>query len=632
VENPNPSARRAISMINNKKYAQSLIDGSGYDDTAMALGELIDNSIQAKAKNVDVMVAEAFVRAGTGKRRSWQVHEMAVLDDGIGMNPSLLQRALTLGDGDHHMESEGMGKFGVGLPQASISQAKRVDVWSWKDGLDSAKHAFIDLSDEDWLDNFEVQYPDDEPIPQKWLDNSNIQSKAGTLVVWSICHGLSWVTAAAIQSNSEFLVGRMYRNWLTTDNKEGIQRAKIRLVAFDHEQREERPTTHYKANDPLYLLSKSSGMKSTTKRKIRFEKFGDPVTLDYLVTLTKQDDDGNEYNIQKEEQVTLNFSLAPKELREPYNGTLAGNLDYGRHAKKNTGVSIMRAGRELKLESKFITNLGKDPRNRWMGASIEFSPGLDKILGVTNDKQDAKKLVSVADQDWEDFADGKETALQIKERLKDSNYDLYVRLDIATNVRKHLNQMRQMIERTPVQTTKPKKVRHSNTPERKGTEATKIRQEETGKITASDEEEKNLSKGERISRIEDFLDGIDADNKTTVLGDIKDSGLKYSFAHAFLDTDAFFTVDGVAGSIIITLNRSHAAYKELFQTLAADTENMTPEQINEMLKKANMSLLIMMIAWSRLEDEASGGAAIRLKDTRSDWGRMSRDFLLFGKE
>lgn len=613
-------------------YAKSLIEGSGYDDTAMALGEIIDNSLQAQAKNVDVLVAEANVK--TRKRRSWQVREMAVLDDGIGMEPSLLQRALTLGDGDHHNDSEGMGKFGVGLPQASISQAKRVDVWSWQDGIGSAKHAFIDLSDEEWLDVFEVQYPVDKPIPKKWLSNSNNFSKTGTLVVWSDLHNLTWTTAAGIQSNSEFLVGRMYRNWLTTDNKEGIQRARIRLVAFDQDGREQRPITHYKANDPLYLLSRSSGMKSSTKRKINFEKFGDPVELSYLVSLMTQDDDGNEYPIEKEEKVTLNFSLAPKELREPHNGILAGNLDYGRHAKKNAGVSIMRAGRELKLETKFISNLGKDPRNRWMGASIEFSPGLDKILGVSNDKQDAKKLVSVADQDWEDHADpGKnETQIQIKERLKETDYGLYVRLDISTNVRKHLSQMKQMIEKTPVQETRPKKARHTNTPERKGTEATKIRQEETGKITESDEEEKHLSKEDRIEKIEEFLQGIDADNKTEALGDIIDSGLKYSFAHAYLDSDAFFTVDGVAGSIIITLNRSHAAYKELFQSLAADAGKMTPEEASGMLKKANTSLLLMMIAWSRLEDEAIGSAKVRVKDIRGDWGRVSRDFLLFGSD
>ncbi|SVC54014.1 uncharacterized protein METZ01_LOCUS306868, partial [marine metagenome] len=112
---------------------------SGYKDAAMALGELIDNSLQAGATKVDVLVAEKQNRVGS--RRVWQAHEIAVLDNGCGMDPKLLQRALRFGDGEHHKESDGMGKFGLGLPQASISQAKRIDVWSWTDGIGSAKHA-----------------------------------------------------------------------------------------------------------------------------------------------------------------------------------------------------------------------------------------------------------------------------------------------------------------------------------------------------------------------------------------------------------------------------------------------------------------------------------------------------------
>ena len=137
----------------------------------------------------------------------------------------------------------------------------------------------------------------------------------------------------------------MYRNRLTTDNPEGKQKALIRLVSFDNSGREERDSWVYKPNDPMYMLSRSSGMKSTTKRNVMFQQGGEPIELEYVVPLTKKTEDGEEYIVQQDEKVTLKFSLAPKELREPHNGTDAGNLDYGKHAKKNVGVSIMRAGR-----------------------------------------------------------------------------------------------------------------------------------------------------------------------------------------------------------------------------------------------------------------------------------------------
>ena len=99
-----------------------------------------------------------------------------------------------------------------------------------------------------------------------------------------------------------------------------------------------------------------------------------------------------------------------------------------------------------------------------------------------------------------------------------------------------------------------------------------------------------------------------------------------------MSDDAFFTVDGVAGAIVITLNRDHAAYSALFETLGQDTSDLTPQQLNQSLLKANSAVLIMLIAWARFEDEASGAQKIRLKDSRNDWGRITRDFLLFGRE
>ena len=619
----------SVPMINNEMYFES-IRSSGYNDTAMALGELIDNSLQAKADKVDVLVAERFHRWGSSKKRTWQAHQIAVLDNGIGMKPSLLQRALRLGDGEHQKDESGMGKFGVGLPQASINQAKRIDVWSWQNGIKSAKHAYIGGEDRKWVQKLAISPPDDLEIPDKWLDNGRKAGKTGTLVVWSDLDRISWRKAETIFYRSEFLVGRMYRNWVTTDNKEGKQKAKIKLISFDNNGREERDSWFYKPNDPMYMLGRSSGMKSSTKRKVSFEKWGEPIELEYVVPLTKKNDDGVEYFVEQEEKITLKFSLAPKELREPHGGRDAGDLDYGKHAKKNVGVSIMRAGRELVLESKYVTS--KDPRNRWWGAEIHFSPGLDSILGVTNNKQSAKRLTESANKDWDDFQEGEETVLQIKKRIKEEDLGLYICLDISTKIRNNISKMMTTIKKARTSSKSGRKKRHADSPERKGTEATKIRQDE-GYEGESDIEEGELSKDERMEKMKVFLDKIEADNESEVLGDIMDSGVKYSFAHAYLENiDAFFTVDGIAGAIVITLNRAHAAYNELFETLQMDTSDKTPQELNQMLLRANSSLLLMLIAWSRFEDESLGGAKIKIKDIRNDWGRMSRDFLLFGKD
>ena len=74
------------------------IRSSGYKNAAMALGELIDNSLQAGSHNVDLLISE---RSSLVKsRRMWNHHEIAVLDDGCGMDAELLRRSLKMGDGD----------------------------------------------------------------------------------------------------------------------------------------------------------------------------------------------------------------------------------------------------------------------------------------------------------------------------------------------------------------------------------------------------------------------------------------------------------------------------------------------------------------------------------------------------
>jgi len=137
-----------------------------------------------------------------------------------------------------------------------------------------------------------------------------------------------------------------------------------------------------------------------------------------------------------------------------------------------------------------------------------------------------------------------------------------------------------------------------------------------------------------MEKISKFLTDMkfDPDEVDENLGDIMDSGLKYSINHAYLDSDAFFSVDGVGGALFITLNRKHSAYKELFDTLGKDVSKSTPQEMEQYLLRANSALMVMLIAWSRLEDESSGSNKIRLQDTRNDWGRIARDFLLFGRE
>ena len=128
---------------------------SGYKNTAYALAELIDNSVQAGASMIEVLCIEKRERVHKRERR--RLWKIAVLDNGSGMDAKTLRMALQFGNGTRLDDRTGIGRFGMGLPNASISQAKRVDVWSWQNGPDNAVKTFIDLSDIEAGNMSEVQ-------------------------------------------------------------------------------------------------------------------------------------------------------------------------------------------------------------------------------------------------------------------------------------------------------------------------------------------------------------------------------------------------------------------------------------------------------------------------------------------
>lgn len=98
--------------------------GLGYS-TATALADLIDNSIAAGAKTVHL----GFFWAGPASL----IH---ILDDGDGMDADELDRAMRLGEHSplETRAAHDLGRFGLGLKTASLSQCRRLTVASRKHG------------------------------------------------------------------------------------------------------------------------------------------------------------------------------------------------------------------------------------------------------------------------------------------------------------------------------------------------------------------------------------------------------------------------------------------------------------------------------------------------------------------
>lgn len=112
-----------MGIRNAPPHAGSMLEslrGLGYT-TPTALADLVDNSISAQASRVDIQFEWA-------EEKSW----VRIIDDGFGMDDSILESGMRLGARDPRAErkTSDLGRFGLGLKTASFSQARRLTVAS----------------------------------------------------------------------------------------------------------------------------------------------------------------------------------------------------------------------------------------------------------------------------------------------------------------------------------------------------------------------------------------------------------------------------------------------------------------------------------------------------------------------
>jgi hypothetical protein len=96
-----------------------------------ALSDIVDNSIAAEAKKIEIINNDF-------NDNERQLDWIAIVDDGKGMSKAEMLKALTLGgDGiETERNTEDLGRFGLGLKTASVSQCRKLTLLSKKDNED----------------------------------------------------------------------------------------------------------------------------------------------------------------------------------------------------------------------------------------------------------------------------------------------------------------------------------------------------------------------------------------------------------------------------------------------------------------------------------------------------------------
>lgn len=134
-----------------------------------AMADLLDNSITADAKLIDIQF------------RPFDNPYLYILDDGNGMLPDEITQAMKYGSQNPNIirETKDLGRFGLGLKTASLSQCRRLTVLSKKDGILSARCWDLDTID-DWnLIGLDEREREELPGYSELMN-----FKHGTLVVW----------------------------------------------------------------------------------------------------------------------------------------------------------------------------------------------------------------------------------------------------------------------------------------------------------------------------------------------------------------------------------------------------------------------------------------------------------------
>lgn len=580
---------------------------NGYKNTAYATAELIDNSIQAGATCVRLACFEKY------KNRGKQIEQIAIIDDGKGMPSDVLHLALEFGGSKHREDEKGMGKFGMGLPNSSVSQCCLTEVWSWTNP-EEILYTFLDI---DKIKNKEIESipaPIKKDLPEhiKQAFNGEIPN-SGTVILWSRLDRLNWKTSKSIKLHTESLIGRIYRRQLSSESEYNKNKSPLRIVFQCYEYNDltqsylEVSSESFKPNDPLYLYTDTT-LPTLPAPVSKISAFAVKDIREFPI----------EYEDGKFSTVIVRTSTLKPEVAKALRATTddkIGATVWGKHMKKNIGLSVVRADRELDLIADYYIN-DNNTKDRWIGVEVEFEPVLDQFFGVTNNKQGANKikyipLDKLASEvvDTEGKTEAELEAEYLRYLNEDAPWDAKV-TEINQAIKDMISAAYKEIK--DIGFTGVKSSSLSNTTMTKtdptniqATIAERQRAEEYG-IVGDDAEPDVQSISEHLKN-----EGFPEEEVEKTIQEIIANNLKVMFEYRE-GLDDFFDITSFQGFTLIRINTEHSFYSKFMQNANEDERKL---------------LNLCLAAWGRMEKEATTNIQKECRNTRRRWGMMLDEYL-----
>lgn len=351
------STRAPTGLMVPEAFVRGIRD-IGYRSNSDAIAELIDNALQALASRVDVVFGYA------GAKSNKKPSQLAVVDNGHGLDPAMMRLAVMWGGTHRENDRSGLGRYGYGLPCASVSLGRRFSVYSSVAG--SPLYAItIDLdqltSGQHSNDRGEIEIPPAQPAELPAFVAEHIAS---------ICQD-SW-------SGTVILIEKLDR--LERSTTLGL-REKLcqRFGVTYHKLRDDAALfvdgVSIKPIDPLFL----------TKEHYLHDLDSDRAqALDPVHVAVRDPQTGREQG-----ELILRYAWLPPSF---------GSIDKSRDAvglnanlrfailKNYHGIIFSRNGRLVDVHTRtpwttFINN------DRYIKVEVEFTASLDEAFGVTTSKQ-----------------------------------------------------------------------------------------------------------------------------------------------------------------------------------------------------------------------------------------------------
>lgn len=195
-----------------------------------AVADLIDNSVDAGATHVLVRII----------RDSEMLRALCVVDDGRGINPNQMDRAMTIGARRDYLHGD-LGYFGIGMKAASLGQAEKLTVLSCSDEGVSGRVWLKERAAKDFECGVVEESFADTELARDW---SPVTSGTGTIVRWDGVRAFPSVPDSIVADRvAENLVLKLRQHLGLTFHRVIVERSLTIAIDVEDVSSTETPTT-----------------------------------------------------------------------------------------------------------------------------------------------------------------------------------------------------------------------------------------------------------------------------------------------------------------------------------------------------------------------------------------------------